>query len=90
MQLKIFSEKAESEKKSNFYEKICWQFKIVMILLSSTRESGEREGPWKLNNDESKEPDKIQKSFIWVLVSKEIQKAVIANESVRKSESFWN
>ena len=26
--------------------------------------SCERKGPWKLNNDEKKEPDKIQKSFI--------------------------
>ena len=36
------------------------------------------EGPWKLNNDESKEPDKIQKSFICTRIERDT-KAVIAN-----------
>ena len=49
--------------------------------------SRERKGPWKLNNDESKEPDKIQKSFICTRIWKDT-KAVIANESVRESEEF--
>ena len=28
-------------------------------------------GPWKLNNDESKEPDKIQKSFICTRIERD-------------------
>ena len=71
MQPQFFVKKDELKKISKINKKSCWQVCFVVVLLTSTltrgakgEPSGSAKGPWKLNNDESKEPDKIQKSFI--------------------------
>ena len=45
-------------------------------------------GPWKLNNDESKEPDKIQKSFICTRIEK-IQSSNCERKCSKERRSSW-